>query len=165
MFTLLSPPRMLRRALRLRSRLLFLVLLATLGPAGLDMGMAVVKPIHEGNGKTCRIWSVTDGDTLKLACLTRGLVNTRLRGFDTPELFSPGCPSEFARAVAATWLLRWKLWGAEHIEVRIGSRDLYGRSLATVLLDGRPLAAIMVGSGLARAYDGGRRQGWCGGLI
>ena len=51
--------------------------------------------------------------------------------------------------------------GATNV-LRTGRKDV---ALATVLLDGRPLSAIMVGSGLARAYDGGRRQGWCGGLI
>lgn len=165
MFTLLSPPYLLRRVFRLRSRLLFFILLATVGPVGLDMGMAVVKPVSDGNGRTCRIWSVTDGDTLKLACLTRGLVDTRLRGFDTPELYSPSCPSEFAKAVAAQWLLRWKLWGAERIELHIGSRDRYGRSLAAVTLDGKPLASLMASTGLARIYDGGRRQSWCNGVF
>jgi len=30
------------------------------------------------------------------------------------------------------------------------------------LADGRDLAATLINANLARAYDGGPRQGWCG---
>lgn len=35
------------------------------------------------------------------------------------------------------------------------------RARRVLEIDGRDVAAIMVQSGLARAYDGGRRETWC----
>ena len=40
-------------------------------------------------------------------------------------------------------------------------RDRYDRRLAALSLDGEPASRAMVRAGLARAYDGGRRDGWC----
>jgi micrococcal nuclease len=40
--------------------------------------------------------------------------------------------------------------------------DKYGgRVLATVYVDGRDLAALLIAQDLARPYDGGKRQPWC----
>ena len=39
-----------------------------------------------------------------------------------------------------------------------------GRIIADVsLADGRSLAALVIGAGLGREYDGGTRLGWCDG--
>jgi endonuclease YncB( thermonuclease family) len=40
-------------------------------------------------------------------------------------------------------------------------QDRYGRTLAVVLADGRDVAEVLIGEGLAREYHGGRREGWC----
>ena len=37
-----------------------------------------------------------------------------------------------------------------------------GRVVARVVVDGEDLAEELIIAGLARAYDGGQRQGWCG---
>ncbi|WP_290897841.1 thermonuclease family protein [Hoeflea sp.] len=39
--------------------------------------------------------------------------------------------------------------------------DRYGRTLACVYADGRDVAKALIAAGLARPYDGGRREGWC----
>ena len=111
----------------------------------------------------CRILKVIDGDTVTLWCGVGGIERARLVGFDTPELFSPKCFSERYQAIRATFVLRGELWAAGWIEVRTEGRGRYGRVLADVRLDGWPLDRIMVGRGLARAYDGGRRRDWCQG--
>jgi len=36
-----------------------------------------------------------------------------------------------------------------------------GRVDADVIVDGRPIAAVLVAEGLARPYTGGARQSWC----
>ena len=109
----------------------------------------------------CRIVSVIDGDTVKLACPGAGIRRARLTGFDTPEVFSPKCASERARGNRATQELKRRIRKASQISIERHGRDRYGRILAEVRIDGRPLAAEMIASGHARAYSGGRRRGWC----
>lgn len=136
----------------------------------LAAGLLVVLPwAADGLGLTtgarslegCRVARVIDGDTLSLWCPGRGIERVRLLGFDTPELTSPGCPAEFAAALAATWHLRRLLLGAEVLSVRLGGLDRYGRRLATLGLDGQPLAQAMIAAGHARPYGGAARGGWC----
>ena len=40
--------------------------------------------------------------------------------------------------------------------------DRYGRTLAHLTVNGRDVGGVLIGEGLARQYNGGRRQGWCG---
>ena len=44
---------------------------------------------------------------------------------------------------------------------RLALQDRYGRTLAVVLADGRDVAEVLIGEGLAREYHDGRRDGWC----
>jgi micrococcal nuclease len=113
----------------------------------------------DANG--CRLIKVIDGDTLVLACENFGVFRARLAGFDTPEIFTPGCLGEWQAGQAATWYLRRLLWSAGLVEYRVRGTDKYGRKLVAVQVDGRPLSDLMVAAGHARAYDGGRRYGWC----
>jgi hypothetical protein len=46
----------------------------------------------------CRVVSVIDGDTVSMWCPGTGAERARLTGFDAPELFSPQCPAEAAKA-------------------------------------------------------------------
>ncbi len=121
-----------------------------------DIGLGYAKPAFG-----CRVTGVIDGDTVHLVCSGQGAVRGRLLGFDAPEVYSPRCVSEYARGIAATQRLRWEIWKAREVKT-IGFReDRYGRRLVTLFLDGRNAAGIMIGAGLARAYAGGQRQGWC----
>lgn len=53
------------------------------------------------------------------------------------------------------------------IAVQPTGRDRYGRTLAQVRVDGRDLAALLIGEGPtpvtegARPYSGGARHAWC----
>lgn len=109
----------------------------------------------------CRVTGVVDGDTVRLSCRDSDDTRGRLLGFDTPEMYSPKCASEYRQGVAATWRLRKELWSASKVETRGGGHDRYGRRLVTLYLDGENVADIMVGAGLARRYTGGTRLGWC----
>jgi micrococcal nuclease len=46
--------------------------------------------------------------------------------------------------------------------IESGKLDKYRRSLATLTVNGKDVAAVMIGERLARPYHGERRQGWCG---
>lgn len=129
--------------------------LAFAGPVA-DVVNGYVKP-RDG----CRVIGVTDGDTVKMICEDSGYQPGRVMGYDTPE-YRAKCPSELRRAVAATYDLRWQLYKADEISVFPRGHDRYGRRLILLNLDGVPAAEVMIASGLARGYAGGKRQSWCG---
>ena len=119
--------------------------------------LAGLRPVTDG----CRVVHVVDGDTVDLRCPSEGVIRARVTGFDTPELYSPECASEAARALAAQTHLRWTLARVDRLEVILGGTDRYDRRLVEMRVDGTRLADIMIGAGHARPYSGGARQGWC----
>ncbi|WP_120500776.1 thermonuclease family protein [Roseovarius sp. EL26] len=127
-----------------------------------DAYVAVAKPAHDSR---CRVLSVTDGDTVKVYCPGYGFESARLVGLDTPEIFSPKCFSEWARGTVASWKLRQMLWTADALSIERRGTDRYRRVLVQLSMDGERIADLMVNSGVARAYDGSKRQGWCDGWL
>lgn len=109
------------------------------------------------------ILTVTDGDTFRARVEVWPGVEVqtaiRLRGIDTPEIRGK-CASERAKAIAARERLRSLLVGDVLIS-EIEADKYYGRVDATVTVDGKNLAEVMIAEGLARPYNGGTRQGWC----
>lgn len=106
-----------------------------------------------------------DGDTLY--AIAAGFppelaeISIRVRGIDAPEIRGK-CVSEKAAAIEVRDYVR-ALVAAGEIDVAEVEWDKYGgRVLATVLVDGRDLGELLIAHGLARPYDGGARQGWCG---
>ena len=97
---------------------------------------------------------VIDGDTFDLN-------GTRIRvaGIDAPETHPSRCPREAVLGEAATQklaeLLRGRPLWVSGIKV-----DRYGRNVAVVRVKGEDVADAMIGSGLARNYEGKKRQGW-----
>lgn len=98
---------------------------------------------------------VIDGDTFDLN-------GTRIRvaGIDAPETHPARCPEEARLGAAATQKLAELLRGRP-LWISGLRTDRYGRSVATVRVGGEDVADAMIGSGLARNYDGKQRQGWC----
>lgn len=106
----------------------------------------------------CYSWPVervVDGDTLHA-----GGLKIRLMGFDTPELRAR-CEAEAILAKRATERLQ-ELAGESDVRFCPSGKDRYGRTLATMPVNGKNVADILIGEGLAREYHGGRRAGWCG---
>ena len=112
---------------------------------------------------------VIDGDTLKvhLPGLPMELqpLKVRVRGVDTPERKGK-CAAEKAAAEKAGTFTRQLVENAQAKERPIYFSkidwDKYGGRIdADVAIDGRSLADMLVGAGLARRYDGGKRKGWC----
>lgn len=99
---------------------------------------------------------VTDGDTIRL-----GEERIRILGLDAPELHGR-CREERRLAARARDRLA-ELIGARGIAIeRVRRKDRYGRTLATVRAGGVDVAMVLIAEGLARPYEGGRRDGWCG---
>ncbi|MCA8923097.1 MAG: thermonuclease family protein [Planctomycetes bacterium] len=89
---------------------------------------------------------VVDGDTFHF-----GPRELRLMGVDTPEKSAPWFDgNQEPWATRATRFSRRALERAREVEVRSrGRTDRYGRELVHVIVDGRPLAALLAQEGLA----------------
>jgi len=111
--------------------------------------------------RDCRVAGVVDGDTVDLACLGKGMLRARIVGYDTPELFSPGCAAEAEAAARARQALASWTRQATSTEVAFLGRDDYGRALVDMRLSGQRVAEGMVGGGYGRRYSGHLRGGWC----
>lgn len=113
------------------------------------------------------VLAVKDGDTLAVALpgLPAALnpVAIRVRGIDTPETGGRAkCRVERKLAGRATDFTREAVRRGRVIEFAAPSWDKYGgRVDADVWIDGALLAQRLIDAGLARAYDGGKRRGWC----
>jgi endonuclease YncB( thermonuclease family) len=112
------------------------------------------------------VLKVIDGDTFEARVhLWPGLFTTtrvRLRGIDAPEM-KARCAEERDRADAARETLRAILAEGE-VGIAHVTLDKYGgRVVADASTVTTPdVSTAMLKSGLARRYDGGRRQSWCG---
>lgn len=102
-------------------------------------------------------YCVIDGDTIKYAGET-----IRIADIDTPEIFSPKCPSELQRGNAAKLRLMAILREGPFEIERIGFRDedQYGRKLRVLTRNGQSIGDMLVREGLARTWTG-RREPWC----
>ena len=100
---------------------------------------------------------VIDGDTIDISG-----DRIRLVGFDTPETYRSQCTYEKKLGDLATARVRELLAGPALIElVLLPGRDRYDRLLGRLIVNGIDVGDTLIAEGLARAYDGGRRQGWC----
>jgi micrococcal nuclease len=107
---------------------------------------------------------IIDGDTFEAAAdIWLGqqiVVRVRIAGIDAPELRAR-CDSERARAEAARDYLSRRIAGGD-VELSAVRYDKYGGRVDASVADLRgDIGEGMILAGLARAYDGGRRTGWC----
>lgn len=127
------------------------------------VGLAMGRFAHTATPDGCRILWVTDGDTVRAWCPDGGVTPVRLKGYDTPEVTSPGCVSEWIDGTIATGALLWHALRAGESSLTVDGRDRYDRALGRLVLDGRDIAGTMIAEGHARPYDGGPRGSWCEG--
>ncbi len=111
---------------------------------------------------------VVDGDTVKVDSepdLPRELavLSVRVRGVDTPETgHRAKCEAERQAGQTASDFARRRVEAAERVVVRNPQWGKWGgRVIAELMLDGEPLAGMLIAAGLGRPYAGGRRQSWC----
>ena len=108
---------------------------------------------------------VVDGDTLEVRAriwLGQEIETVvRLLGVVAPELRGD-CARERALAEQARDYLVARIDGAPVRLIEIAYGKYAGRVVADVTTpEGVGLAGLLIAAGLARAYDGGRRAGWC----
>lgn len=110
---------------------------------------------------------VTDGDTLVARAriwLGQDLqTRVRLDGVDTPEL-SGKCEEERRLARKAKAFVTATVGGRQVTLSAIQYGKYAGRVVARVhTSSGEDLSAALIGAGLGRAYNGGKRAPWCAG--
>ena len=129
------------------------LMLVFLGHATPALARAPFSLCHQGGGVNC----VVDGDTIWLAGN-----KIRVADIDAPETHPARCPREADLGRAATLRLQALLnAGPVQLGTITRDQDRYGRKLRLLLRDGQSLGMILVREGLARPYQGGRRQPWC----
>ena len=107
-----------------------------------------------------------DGDTitfnlLNLHPIIGNKIAIRVNGVDTPEIRGK-CDKEKYDAEQAKGMVEDFLKDAERIDLKNMERGKYFRIAADVIVDGESLGNILVESGMAIRYDGGRKvKGWC----
>ncbi|SHO65968.1 Endonuclease YncB, thermonuclease family [Pseudoxanthobacter soli DSM 19599] len=114
-----------------------------------------------------RVERVIDGDTLAVrAHIWLGQdvsVLVRIRGIDAPELHGR-CAAERQQALAARGALAAAVEAGTVTLSAIEADKYGGRILADVASpEAGPLDHHLLGTGLARAYAGAARGGWCAG--
>lgn len=126
----------------------------------LALAAALVLPgacnvVEAGERIKARVASIHDGDTISLSI--------RLAGVDTPELgHLAKCAEEARMAETARRYVASQINAVDRrVEIEITGSDKYSRTLARVFVDGRDLSRLLIAAGLGRAYEGGKREGWC----
>lgn len=105
-----------------------------------------------------RVARVVDGDSVRL---NLGVL-ARIEGIDAPERgHRARCPQEAALAEAASTRLEQIAAAPGAYVIWTWHLEKFGRPMVRVMLDGRDAGAMLVSEGLARAYGGGKRAGWC----
>ncbi|WP_084605515.1 thermonuclease family protein [Psychromonas aquimarina] len=128
---------------------------------------ASIKNKTFGNLSVAEITSIYDGDTFRaniygLHPLIGEHIGIRVAGVDTPEIRGK-CAKEKKLARQAKQITVNFLRSANVIELRNVKRGKYFRIVAEVYGDGKSLTNSLINSGLAVAYDGGKKsKNWCG---
>ena len=107
-----------------------------------------------------------DGDTIKfdlpgLHPIIGNKINIRVNGIDTPEIRGK-CEQEKYSAEQAREMVADILKDAEKIDLKNMGRGKYFRIVADVFVDGESLADILIETGMAIRYNGGKKtHNWC----
>jgi endonuclease YncB( thermonuclease family) len=115
-----------------------------------------------------KVKRVIDGDTVEieanyLPVELRDHLNLRIQGIDTPEKGGNAkCVGEALKAMKAKFFLAQEIQAAKVVEITLSKWDKYGgRVLGEIYLDGIPASKKMLESGLAKPYNGGKKESWC----
>lgn len=142
---------------------------ATASPAPTALPFAPTRvPAMVRAAQPAEVLRVIDGDTFEARVnLWPGLAITtrvRLRGIDAPELRAR-CAEERSKAEAARDALKELLDQGEVGISRVTLDKYGGRVVADASTHATAdVSSALLAAGLARPYDGGRRQTWCLGL-
>lgn len=118
-----------------------------------------------GKARVETVKSVYDGDTFRVdvagwPSIIGTNIPIRVAGVDTPEIKGK-CRSEIALATQARDFAAQMLRSGQPIFLTNIRRGKYFRLVANVWVGEHNLAQVLIKNGLGRAYNGGKRYGWC----
>ncbi len=130
-----------------------------------SVGFAAADDENYGSVTVSEVTSIYDGDTLRVTIagwppVAGNRIAVRVKGIDTPEMRGQ-CEQEKALARKAKQTTVDMIRSGRKIELRNLQRDKYFRLLADVYVDNKSLGARLKKAGLARAYNGDTKKGWC----
>ena len=143
--------------------------------SGLNRCLGIIPPAYKNLSLTFGIqfggWGTVyiqnyDGDTITfnlpgLHPIISEKISIRVNGIDTPEIKGK-CEKEKYDAKQAQQMVADILKDADQIVLINMERGKYFRIAADVIVDGESLGDILVETGMAIRYDGGRKvKGWC----
>jgi len=110
------------------------------------------------------VYRIHDGDTLtvnlkELPAIIGYRIPVRIYGIDTPEINDKRADVR-SKADSARKLLENITASAKEIKLRCLRRDKYFRLVADVECDGRSVGKLLLDSGLAKPYFGGKKLAW-----
>ena len=115
-----------------------------------------------------RVIRVLDGDTVEidapfLPIELKQVLKLRIIEVDTPEKGSLAkCQKEAELSLAATRFTQRVVASSTKHQIKLVSWDKYGgRVLGDLYLDGKSLKDMLLKTGHARPYDGGKKASWC----
>lgn len=131
---------------------------------GIWLVLLLASVAHGADVQVVQLVRVVDGDTIVVNIQgwpeIVGLeIGVRVAGCDTPELRDKR-PEIRAMAYRARDMVAVLLGKAQVVELRNISRGKYFRLVADVYADGINIARVLIDSGLAQPYDGGRKPVW-----
>jgi len=111
--------------------------------------------------------SIYDGDTFTVNLSEKEFqhkvfyhrIGVRIRGIDCPEMTDKRTEILEKARLAKQFTVN-KLRNSKNIVLRNPSRDKYFRILADVEIDGQNLSDMLIKEGLAKKYDGGKKESW-----
>lgn len=117
-----------------------------------------------GNIIITDIHSVYDGDTFKInipdwPSIIGDTISIRVYGIDTPEIRGTKGETKQLALKAKAEAIKI-LQSAKVIELRNLRRGKYFRIIAEVYVDGKSFSRLMIKSGMAKEYFGGKRPKW-----
>ena len=121
------------------------------------VALLVLRPWEGGGGGEmpamlgAHVVRVIDGDTFEAALPGGRRVDVRLIGVDTPETVKPDTPVQCYGERASHFSHHLLEGSTVRLRLGVEQRDIYGRLLAYVRLDGRLVNAALVRRGLARS--------------
>lgn len=114
------------------------------------------------------VTKVTDGDTIRVATpwLPPELgtdIAIRILGIDTPEKGGRAkCAAEAELGEEATEFAKSQIAVGDTVQVNLLQWDKFGgRVNADVFVNGQNFAQMQIERGLAKPYDGGKKESWC----
>ena len=115
-----------------------------------------------------KVLRVIDGDTVVVEApwvpveLKREIA-IRIIGIDTPEKGGrAACPKEADLGAKATAFARATIQPGQVVQVNLVQWDKFGgRVNGTIFVNGKDFAKMQIDAGLARPYQGEKKQSWC----